>query len=132
MQSIWFAGEIFSTHVHDTSSRPGLFLSARPEFLERGEVFKQKIPRGGPSKKRVSIFYYLIITPPWSIDPFKSIFSFGKKSQSIYSIFCDFFLGNQIRYRGKTEEDCKDLLPSMISLLGTVESSKETEWKVIE
>ena len=40
------------------------------------------------------------------------------------AIFCDFFLGNQIRHREKTEEDCKALLPSIVSLLGTVESSK--------
>ena len=30
-----------------------------------------------------------------------------------FAIFCDFFLGNQIRHREKTEEDCKDLLPSL-------------------
>ena len=35
-----------------------------------------------------------------------------------------FFLGNQIRHREKTEEDSKDLLPSVVSLSGTVESSK--------
>jgi len=40
------------------------------------------------------------------------------------AILCDFFLGNQSRHREKTEEDCKDLLPSMVSLVGTVESSK--------
>ena len=45
-----------STHVHNTSSRPGLFLSAGPEFLERGEFFKQNFPRDRPSKKLVSIF----------------------------------------------------------------------------
>ena len=28
------------------------------------------------------------------------------------AIYCDFFLENQIRHREKTEEDCKDLLPS--------------------
>ena len=56
MQSIWFAEEIFSTHVHNTPSRPGLFLSARPEFLERGEGFN-KFAGDGPSKKRVSIFF---------------------------------------------------------------------------
>jgi len=28
------------------------------------------------------------------------------------AIYCDFFLGNQIRHREKTEEDCKNLLPS--------------------
>jgi len=44
MQSIWFAGTIFSTNVHSTP--PDLFLSARPEFLERGEFFKQKFPGG--------------------------------------------------------------------------------------
>ena len=43
-------------HVHDTSSWPGLFLSAGPEFLERGEFFKQNFPRDRPSKKLVSIF----------------------------------------------------------------------------
>ena len=34
------------------------------------------------------------------------------------AILCDFLLGNQIRHREKTEEDCKDLLPSMVALLG--------------
>ena len=43
---------------------------------------------------------------------------------AIYDNFLRFFLGNQIRHREKTEQDCKDLLPSMVSLLGTVESSK--------
>jgi len=57
MHSIWFAGEILSMHVHNTSSWPGLFLSTTQEFLEKGEVLKQKFPRGGPSKKRVSIFF---------------------------------------------------------------------------
>jgi len=61
--SIWFAGEIFSMHVHNTSSRPSLFLSARPEFFERGEVFKQKIPRGGPSKKTCQRIFHQITTP---------------------------------------------------------------------
>jgi len=41
-----------------------------------------------------------------------------------FAIFCDFFLGNQIRHWEKIEEDCRDLLLSMVSLLGTVESSK--------
>jgi len=35
-----------------------------------------------------------------------------------FAIYCDFFLGNQIRRHEKTEEDCKDLVPSMVSLLG--------------
>jgi len=35
-----------------------------------------------------------------------------------FAIFCDFFLDNQIRHCEKTEEDCKDLIPSMVSLLG--------------
>ena len=43
-----------------------------------------------------------------------------------------FFLGNHIRHREKTEEDCKDeqtkrstaFNGSMVSILGTVESSK--------
>jgi len=51
-------------HVHNTSSRPGRFHSARPEFVERGEVFKQKFPRGGPSKKRVSIFFNKLLHRP--------------------------------------------------------------------
>jgi len=42
----------------------------------------------------------------------------------IFAIFCDFFLRNQIRHWEKTKEECRDLLPSMVSLLGTVESSK--------
>jgi len=48
MQSVWFAGEIFSMHVHNTSSWPGLLLSVRQEFLERGEIFKQKFPEVAP------------------------------------------------------------------------------------
>ena len=48
---------MFSTHVHNTPSRPGLFLSDGPEFLERGEVFKQKFPRCSPSKKHFSAFF---------------------------------------------------------------------------
>jgi len=67
MQSIWSAGDIFSTHVHNTPSWPGLFLSALPEFLESGEVLKQKFPGGGPSKKRVSIFSTKLLHHP---DPF--------------------------------------------------------------
>ena len=66
-----------------------------------------------------------------TIDPFKSIFFiWGKIAIDLINflrfiaIFCDFFLGNQIGHREKTEEDCKDLLSSMVSLLGTVESSK--------
>ena len=42
-------GRNFLTHVHNTPSRPGHFLSARPKFLERSEVFKQKFPGVGPS-----------------------------------------------------------------------------------
>ena len=38
--------------------------------------------------------------------------------------FCDYFLGNQIRHQEKTEEHFNDLLPSILSFLGTVESSK--------
>ena len=51
-------------HVHSTSFWPGLFLSARPKFLERGEVFKQKFPRGAPSNKRVSIFFTKLLHLP--------------------------------------------------------------------
>jgi len=65
MQSIWFAGEFFSTHVHDTPSRPDLFLSARSEFIERGEVLKQIFSGVGPKKKCQHIFHY-ITTPPRS------------------------------------------------------------------
>jgi len=50
-------GRIFSTHIHNIPSRPGLFLSTTVEFLERGEVFEQKFPGVGPSKKRVSMFF---------------------------------------------------------------------------
>ena len=35
-----------------------------------------------------------------------------------FAIFCDSFLEIQIRHREKTKEDCKDLHPSMVSLLG--------------
>jgi len=65
MQSIWFAGEIFPRQVHNTPSWLGLFLSARPEFLERGEVFKQKFP-GGPLKKTRQHIFHQISTPPRS------------------------------------------------------------------
>ena len=41
-----------------------------------------------------------------------------------FAIFCDFLLGNQIKHPETTGEDLLDLLPSMVSLLGTVESSK--------
>ena len=57
-----------------------------------------------------------------TIDPLKSIFSFGKKSQSMidfFAIYCDllrFFAifpsENQIWHREKAEEGCKDLFPS--------------------
>jgi len=56
---------------------------------------------------------------PVGIDPFKSIFSFEKIAINLIdflrfiAIYYDFFLGNQIRHREKTEEDCKDLLPSL-------------------
>jgi len=36
----------------------------RQEFLERGEIFKQKFPRGGPSKKLVSIFFNKLLHRP--------------------------------------------------------------------
>ena len=49
-QSIWFAGEMFSTQVHNTSSRPGLFLLNGPEFLEMGEVLKKNFPEVAPQK----------------------------------------------------------------------------------
>ena len=48
----------------NTSSRPGVFLSATQEFLERGEIFKQKFPRGGPSKPCVSIFITKLLHRP--------------------------------------------------------------------
>jgi len=77
-----------------------------------------------PGRDQISVFSLLI----------RRIFHFGKNCNrsnrfllrfiAIYCDLCDFFLGNQIRHREKTEEDCKDLLPSMVSLLGTVESSK--------
>ena len=41
-----------------------------------------------------------------------------------FAIFCDFLLLNQIKHRETTGENFLDLLPSMVSLLGTVESSK--------
>jgi len=63
IQSIWFAGEFFSTHVHNTPPRPDLFLSAEPEFLERGEFFKQNFPGNVPSKKRVVFFTTLLHRP---------------------------------------------------------------------
>jgi len=65
MQSIWYAGEILLTLVHNTSSRPGLIPSDRPEFLERGELSKQKFPGGGP-QKNVSAYFHQITTPPRS------------------------------------------------------------------
>ena len=67
-------------------------------------------------------------------------FHLGKnrnRSNRFFAIFCDllrfiaiycdvlrFFLENQIRRQEKTEEDSTDLLPSIVSFLGTVESSK--------
>ena len=47
---------MFSTHVHNTPSRPGLFLSARPEFLERGEVSNKNFPEVAP-QKNVSAYF---------------------------------------------------------------------------
>jgi len=57
IQSIWFVGIFYSMHVHNTPSRPGLFLSATAGFLERAKIFKQKFPGVGPSKKHVSMFF---------------------------------------------------------------------------
>jgi len=57
-------GRIFSTHVHNTPSWPGLFLSDRPEFLERGEVFKQTFSGVGPSKQGVSMFFTRLLHRP--------------------------------------------------------------------
>ena len=37
MQSIWFAGKIFSTHVQNTSFQPGLFLIARAGFSKNSQ-----------------------------------------------------------------------------------------------
>ena len=51
--------------------------------------------------------------PLSGIDQLRFFFIWEKnrhRSDRIIAIFCDFFLGNQIRYREKTEEDCKDLL----------------------
>ena len=56
MQSIWYAGEILLTLVHNTSSRPGLIPSDRPEFLERGEVSKQNFPEADLKKTCQHIF----------------------------------------------------------------------------
>jgi len=58
----------------------------------------------------------------WSVQI--DFFIWEKIAIDFFAIFCDFFLGNQIRHWEKTEEDCKDLLTSVVSLLGTVESSK--------
>jgi len=46
------------------------------------------------------------------------------QSNRFFAIFCDLLLGNQIKHPETTGEDLLDLLPSMVSLLGTVESSK--------
>jgi len=46
----------FDACSYTTSSRPGLFLSARPEFLERGEVFNKKFPEVAP-QKNVSAYF---------------------------------------------------------------------------
>ena len=40
----------FSTLFHNTPPRPGLFLSAEPEFLKRGEFFQQFFQRGRSRK----------------------------------------------------------------------------------
>ena len=66
IQSIWFAGETFSTHAHNTYSRPGLFLSDRLEFLERDEIFKQNFPEVVPQKNVSAYFspnYYTAPVP---------------------------------------------------------------------
>jgi len=49
---------------HNTPSRSVLFLSAKPEFLQRGEVFKQKFPGVGPSQKTCEHTFHQITTPP--------------------------------------------------------------------
>ena len=84
-------------HVHNTSSRPGLFLSARPEFLERGQVFNQKLSRGGPSKKRVSIFFTKLLHRPGPLTlmliRLNQFFLVGKKrnlSNRFFAIFLIF------------------------------------------
>jgi len=61
-------GRIFPTHVHNTPSRPGLFLSVRPEFLERGEVFKQNFPEVAPQKNMSAYF-----SPYYNTAPFPSL-----------------------------------------------------------
>jgi len=58
----------FSTHFHKTSSRPDLFLSARPEFLER--FLNKNIPEVAPQKNVSAYFspnYY--IAPVLSFRP---------------------------------------------------------------
>ena len=41
---------IFSTHAHNTTCRPGLFLSAAAKFLERAEIFNKNFPELAPQK----------------------------------------------------------------------------------
>ena len=77
MQSIWFAGEIFSTHVHNIPSHPGLFLSAGPEFLNRGEVFNKNFPEVAPQKNVSACFspnYYTTSVPSLKGGPEPSNF----------------------------------------------------------
>jgi len=54
-----------STLVHNTPPRPGLFLSARPEFVERGEF---NFSRSWPLKKTCQHIFHQITTPPRSSD----------------------------------------------------------------
>jgi len=58
MQSTWFAGETLSTHVHNTFSRPGLFLSTKPEFLEGGDFLKQIFPAGAEVAPQKNVWQY--------------------------------------------------------------------------
>jgi len=69
-------------------------------------------------------------TQPKNIDPFKSIFSFGEKWQNrSYAILGDllrFFAicFSEIKLDTGKRLNGQDLLPSMVSLLSTVERSK--------
>ena len=50
IQAIWFAGILHRPVFIFSPSRPGLFLSVWPQFLERGKFFQQIFPGLAPQK----------------------------------------------------------------------------------
>ena len=111
--------QVTYTHTHTLQAPPNLHPFVLEGLVHTKTFFTWLLGVAySASKSESSSVQKFAITTITDIDLFKSIFSFGKKSQSIHSIycdflrfwrfFCDFSLGNHIRHREKTEEDCKD------------------------